>query len=83
MRLLKKVRIVFVKKVFDKEWNKCKIRKRKQWKKCVLDIISDMDLTSTSLGSKEAVSSINNAFNNFVISSLHSGMCEKSKLRVL
>ena len=45
-------------------------RKRKQWKKCVLDIISDMDLTSTSLGSKEAVSSINNAFKNFVISSL-------------
>ena len=40
-----------------------------------------MDLTSTSLGSKEAVSSINNAFKNFVISSLHSGMC-KSKLRV-
>ena len=41
-----------------------------------------MDLTSTSLGSKEAVSSINNAFKNFVISSLHSGMCKKSKLRV-
>ena len=40
-----------------------------------------MDLTSTSLGSKEAVSSINNAFKNFVISSLHSGMCKKSKLR--
>ena len=41
-----------------------------------------MDLTSTSLGSKEAVSSINNAFKNFVTSSLHSGMCKKSKLRV-
>ena len=41
-----------------------------------------MDLTSTSLGSKEAVSSINNAFKNFVISSLHTGMCKKSKLRV-
>ena len=41
-----------------------------------------MDLTSTSLGSKEAVSSINNAFKNFVMSSLHSGMCKKSKLRV-
>ena len=41
-----------------------------------------MDLTSTSLGSKEAVSCINNAFNNFVICRLHSGMCEKSKLRV-
>ena len=37
-----------------------------------------MDLTSTSLGSKEAVSSINNAFKNFVISSWHSGMCKKS-----
>ena len=48
-----------------------------QWKKCVLDIISDM-----ALGSKEAVSSINNACKNFVISSLHSGMCKKSKLRV-
>ena len=41
-----------------------------------------MDLTSTSLGSKEAVSCINNAFKNFVISRLHSGMCKKSKLRV-
>ena len=41
-----------------------------------------MDLTSTSLGSKEAVSSINNAFKNSVKSSLHSGMCKKSKLRV-
>ena len=69
LRLLKKGKDSFCKKVFEKEWNKCKIpgRKRKQWKKCVLDIISDMDLTSTSLGSKEAVSSINNAFKNFVI----------------
>ena len=60
-RLLKKGKDSFCKSVFEKEWNKCKIpdRKRKQWKKCVLDIISDMDLTSTSLGSKEAVSSIN------------------------
>ena len=41
-----------------------------------------MDLTSTSLGSKEAVSSINNAFKNYVTSRLHSGMCRKSKLRV-
>ena len=81
---MKKGKDSFCKKVFKKEWNKCKIpgRKRKQWKKCVLDIISDMDLTSISLGSKEAVSSINNAFKNFVISSLHSGMCKKSKLRV-
>ena len=41
-----------------------------------------MDPTSTSLGSKEAVSSINNALKSFVTSSLHSGMCKKSKLRV-
>ena len=41
-----------------------------------------MDLTSTSLGSKEAALCIDNAFNNFVISSLYSGMCKKSKLRV-
>ena len=41
-----------------------------------------MDLTSTSLGSKEAVSCINNVFKNFLISRLDSGMCEKSKLRV-
>ena len=77
MRFLKKGKDSFCEKVLEKEWNKCKIpgRKRKQWKNCVLDIISDMDLTSTSLGSKEeAVSSINNAFKNFVISSLHSGM---------
>ena len=49
LRLLKKGKDSFCKKVFEKEWNKCKIpgRKRKQWKKCVLDIISDMDLTST------------------------------------
>ena len=80
LRLLKKGKDSFCKKVFKKEWNKCKIpgRKRKQWKKCVLDIISDMDLTSTSLASKEAVLNINNAFKNFVISSLHSGMCKKS-----
>ena len=42
----------------------------------------DRGLTSTSLGYKEAVSSINKAFQNFVTSSLHSGMCKKSKLRV-
>ena len=47
-----------------------------------LDIISDMGLTSSSLGSKEALSCVNNAFKNFVISRLHSGMCRKSKLRV-
>ena len=84
MRLLKKGKDSFCKKVLEKEWNICKIpgRKRKQWKNCVLDIISDTDLTSNSLGSKEAVSSINNAFKKFVISSLNSGMCKKNKLRV-
>ena len=41
-----------------------------------------MDLTFTSLGSEEAVSCINNAFKNFVICRLHSGMCRKSKLSV-
>ena len=83
-RLLKKDKDSFYEKVFEKEWNKCKIlgRKRKQWKKYVLDIISDMDLTSTSLCFKKAVSCINNAFKNFVISRLLSGMCRKSKLRV-
>ena len=34
------------------------------------------------IGSKEAVLSINNAFKNFVVSSLHSGMYKKNKLRV-
>ena len=48
-----------------------------------LDIISDMDLTSTPLGSKEAVSFINSAFKNFVRSSLHSGMYKKSKLKYI
>ena len=52
-----------MKKIFLKEWNNNEIpgkkRARKQWKKCVSDIfINDMDLTSTSLGSKEAVSCI-------------------------
>ena len=41
-----------------------------------------MNLSSTSLGSKEAVSCINNAFKNFVKSSSHCGMCKKNKLRV-
>ena len=40
-----------------------------------------MDLTSTSLGSKETVFCINNAFKNFVISWLHFKMCKKSRLR--
>ena len=36
-----------------------------------------MDLNS-SLDSKEALLYINNAFENFVTSRLHSGMCEKN-----
>ena len=75
-------RIVFVEKFKNKM--ECKIpgKKRKQRKKCVLDIISDMYLTYISQGSKEAVSFINNAFKNFVISRMYSGMCRKSKLRI-
>ena len=38
---------------------------RKQWKKCISDIISDMDLTS-SLDFKEALSYINDAFKIFL-----------------
>ena len=45
----------FCKNVFEKEWNKYKIPCIKR-KKYVLDVVSDMDLNSTSLGSKEAVS---------------------------
>ena len=84
LRLLKKGKDSFYKIFFEKEWNKCKIPggRRKQWKKCFSKIIRNFDLISTSLGSKEAVSCINNAFKNFFISSLHSGMCKKSKLRV-
>ena len=53
----------FYKEVFDQEWNKCQTpsTRRKQWKKCVSDIINDMDLTSLSVCSKEALSYINNA----------------------
>ena len=39
----------------------------------------DMDLTSSSLGSKQALSCMNNSFKKFVASRLDSGMC---KLRV-
>ena len=41
-----------------------------------------MDLTSTSLGSKEALSCTNKAFMNYVTSRLHSGMGKKNKSRV-
>ena len=58
--IIEKGKDKFCKEVFEKEWNENKIpdRKRKQWKKCVLDIISNMYITSTSLGSKETVSCI-------------------------
>ena len=42
-----------------------------------------MDLTSSSLDSEEALFIIiNNTFENFVTSRLHSGMCKKNKVRV-
>ena len=43
-----------------------------------------MDLTISLLGSKEALSCINDTFVNYVMSTyrLQSGMCKKSKLRV-
>ena len=78
------MRIVFVKTFLKKNGINVKfqVERESSGRNVFLDIMSDMDLTSTSLGSKEAVSSINNAFKNFVIKSLHSGMCKKSKLRV-
>ena len=50
--------------VFDEEWGKCKLRgrSRKQWKKCVMDIISDMRLTVSSLDSKEASTNIDKVY---------------------
>ena len=70
--------------VFDKEWGKCKLRgrRRKQWKKCVMDIISDMRLTVSSLDSKKALTNIDKVYIDYVTSNLHAGMCEKNKLRV-
>ena len=55
---------------------------RKQWKKCVSDIISDKELTPSSLCSEETSCFINNGFIDYVTSSLHSEMCKKSELRV-
>ena len=47
----------FCTQIFDKEWGKFKLRgrRRKQWKKCVMDIISDMRLTVSSLDTKETL----------------------------
>ena len=55
---------------------------RKQWKKCVMDIISDMKLKVSSLDSKEAITNIDKVYTAYVTSNLHAGMCEKNKLRV-
>ena len=49
---------------------KCKLRgrRRKQWKKCVMDIISDMKLTVSSLDSKEALTNIDKVYMDYVTS---------------
>ena len=59
-KLLGKDKNSYCRQVFDKEWGKCKLRgrRRKQWKKCVMDIISDMRLTVSSLDSKKALTII-------------------------
>ena len=43
-KLLGKDKNSYCRQIFDKEWGKRKLRgrRRKQWKKCVMDIISDM-----------------------------------------
>ena len=73
----------YSRQVFDKEWGKCKLRgrRRKQWKKCVMDI-GDMRLTVSSLDSKEALTNIDKVYMDYVTSNLHAGMCGKNKLRV-
>ena len=74
----------YCRQIFNKEWGKCKLRgrRRKQWKKCVMDIISDMRLTVSSLDSKEALTNIDKVYMDYVTSNLHASMCEKNKLRV-
>ena len=51
-------------------------------KKYVMDIISDMRLTDSSLDSKEALTNIDKVYMDYVTSNLHASMCEKNKLRV-
>ena len=51
-------------------------------KKCVMDIISDMRLTVSSLDSKEALTNIDKVYMDYVTSNLYAGMCGKNKLRV-
>ena len=83
-KLLRKDKNSYCRQIFDKEWGKCKLRgrRRKQWKKCVMDIISDMKLTVSSLDSKEALTNIDKVYMDYVTSNLHASMCEKNKLRV-
>ena len=60
-KLLGKNKNSYCRQVFDKEWGKCKLqgRRRKEWKKCAMDITSDMQITVSSLDSKEALININ------------------------
>ena len=83
-KLLGKNKNSYCRQIFDKEWGKCKLRgrRRKQWKKCVMDIISDMRLTVSSLDSKDALTNIDKVYMGYVTSNLHASMCEKNKLRV-
>ena len=83
-KLLGKDKNSYCRQIFDKEWCKCKLRgrRRKQWKKCVMDIISDMRLTVSSLDSKEALTNIYKVYMDYVTSNLHASMCEKKKSRV-
>ena len=47
-----------------------------------MDIISDMKLTVSSLDSKKALTNIDKVYMDYDTSNLHTGMCEKNKLRV-
>ena len=69
-KLLGKDKNNYCRQIFDKEWGKCKLRgrRRKQWKKCVMDII--------------ALTNIDKVYMDYVTSNLHASMCEKNKLRV-
>ena len=83
-KLLGKDKNSYCRQVFNKECGKCKLRgrRRRQWKNCVMDIISDMRLTVSSLDSKEALTNIDKVYMDYVTSNLHASMCEKNKLRV-
>ena len=52
-------------------------------KKCVMDIISDMRLTVSSLDSKEALTNIDKVYMDYVTSNLHASMCEKKQIESL